>query len=235
MEAFVAWETAFKKLSVPCNEQELDMLINNAPPEEQTSVEKEYQEAAATRRRIELSILFYSLCVRKDGVEEDAPFDMNNFIVLTPVKRKKNGQVTPYDSVSQILEDIGLVFTNLREKKDSDQRITSSFVSVGKQRGSPLHPDLREKYCGDYMTKRKVCINELTGRSCSKRHECFTTFTKEEKQLQIAYVLENDHVRFCNSKENSKVNSTVKSMATDEMDHSKLYIEPKKRVRTRRS
>ena len=182
-----------------------------------------------------MSCQYYPLCVRKDGVEEDAPFDKSNFIVLTPVKRKKNGQVTPYDSVAQILEDIQLIFTNLREKRDSDQRITSSFVNVGKQRGSPLHPELREKYCGDYMTKRKVCINELTGRSCSKRHESFTTFTKEEKQLQIAYVLENDHVRFCNSKENSKVNFMVKSMATDEMDHSKLYSEPKKRVRARRS
>ena len=128
-----------------------------------------------------------------------------------------------------------LIFSQHREKRDSSQRITSSFVNVGKQRGSPLHPELREKYCGDYMTKRKVCINELTGRSCSKRHESFTTFTKEEKQLQIAYVLENDHVRFCNSRENSKVNAMVKSMATDEMEHSKLYSEPKKRVRARRS
>ena len=186
------WEEANKKCFIGSKEEWAELTNDER---------EEYRKGLVETKKVILMIMFHSMYVKKEGVNETESFDLNNYNKLTPVKYKHNKNepgsgVVTVAKMSLINERFEAKLKGERYKRIKKRQSSFVFRNANSRKFHPLHADLRRQYCSDYMTHNEICIHTLRGTTCNKTHCSFTDFSVPDKQKQIEYIQQHPKVFF---------------------------------------
>lgn len=186
------WEEANKKCFAGSKEEWAELTNDDR---------EEYRTGLVESKKVILMLMFHSMYVKKEGVNETESFDLNNYHKLTPVKYKHNKDepgsgVVTVAKMSLINGRFDAKLKGERYKRIKKQQASFGFKKANVRKYNPLHADLRRQYCSDYMTSNEICIHTVRGTTCNKVHCSFTDFSVADKRKQIEYIQQHQKVFF---------------------------------------